>query len=63
VGFYAGEDASAFHVLGGNQSDSVSIARVARTRLLGARWPATAPRIAGGITERVGGGALSTNEA
>ena len=48
VGFYAGEDGGAFHVLGGNQSDSVSIARVARTRLLGARWPTTAPRPEGG---------------
>src|SRR5690606_38980162 len=39
VGFHAGEDAEAFHVLGGNQSDSVSMARIAKARLLGARWP------------------------
>jgi uncharacterized protein (TIGR02594 family) len=39
VGFYAGEDASAFHVLGGNQADSVSVARIARGRLLGGRVP------------------------
>ncbi len=63
VGFYAGEDAAAFHVLGGNQSDSVSIARVARTRLLGARWPASAPKPAGGATQASGAGSLSTNEA
>ena len=63
VGFYAGEDASAFHVLGGNQSDSVSIARVARSRLLATRWPATAPGPAGGAIKRVAAGALSTNEA
>lgn len=43
VGFYAGEDATAFHVLGGNQSDAVTVTRIARTRLLGARWPGTAP--------------------
>jgi hypothetical protein len=37
VGVYVGEDATAFHVIGGNQSDRVSIARKPRTRLLGAR--------------------------
>jgi len=63
VGFYAGEDAAAFHVLGGNQSDSVSIARVAKTRLLGARWPSTAPKPEGGATSLAGAGSLSTNEA
>lgn len=63
VGFYAGEDPSAFHVLGGNQSDSVSIARVARSRLLAARWPATAPPPRRGAVRRDAGGALSTNEA
>ncbi len=63
VGFYAGEDAAAFHVLGGNQSDSVSIARVAKTRLLGARWPATAPTPEGGATVVAGAGSFSTNEA
>ena len=45
VGFYKGEDTDAYHVLGGNQSDSVSVARVAKNRLLGARWPATAALI------------------
>jgi uncharacterized protein (TIGR02594 family) len=63
VGFYAGEDDAAFHVLGGNQSDSVSIARVARARLLGARWPSTAPKPKGGATRVTGAGSLSTNEA
>jgi uncharacterized protein (TIGR02594 family) len=42
VGIYHAEDASAYHVLGGNQSDSVSIARIEKGRLLGARWPSTA---------------------
>lgn len=32
-----------FYVLGGNQSDAVNIARIAKSRLLGARWPATVP--------------------
>ncbi|MBK3736046.1 TIGR02594 family protein [Azospirillum brasilense] len=43
VGFCAGMDEDAFHVLGGNQSNSVSIARIARDRLLDARWPVTSP--------------------
>ena len=63
VGFYAGEDSAAYHVLGGNQSDSVSIARLAKTRLLGARWPRSAPAPAGGTTTRTAKASLSTNEA
>ncbi|MCB1501364.1 MAG: TIGR02594 family protein [Bauldia sp.] len=39
VGLYVGEDAGAFHVLGGNQSDRVCITRVARSRLYAARRP------------------------
>lgn len=39
VALYVGEDASAFHVLGGNQSDRVSITRIARSRLYAARRP------------------------
>jgi len=43
VGFTVGQDDTHFFVLGGNQSDAVTIARIAKTRLLGARWPATVP--------------------
>ncbi|BCJ90373.1 TIGR02594 family protein [Terrihabitans soli] len=45
VCFYAGEDATHFHVLGGNQSNAISIMRIDRRRLLknGTRWPLTAP--------------------
>jgi uncharacterized protein (TIGR02594 family) len=39
VGFYIAEDASAFHVLGGNQSNRVSIARIAKDRCIAARRP------------------------
>jgi uncharacterized protein (TIGR02594 family) len=64
VGFYVAEDASAFHVLGGNQSDRVSVARVAKSRLLAARWPATALTLwtAGTVSGAAVGG-LSANEA
>lgn len=39
VGFYVSEDDTAYHVLGGNQSDAVTITRVAKDRLVDARWP------------------------
>jgi uncharacterized protein (TIGR02594 family) len=42
VGFYAGEDRDTFKILGGNQSDRVGYARIAKNRLLGARWPRSA---------------------
>jgi len=43
VGFAVGQDDTHFYVLGGNQSDAVTIARIAKSRLLGARWPTTRP--------------------
>lgn len=43
VGFAVGQDETHFYVLGGNQSDAVTIARIAKSRLLSARWPATYP--------------------
>lgn len=41
VGFYIGEDATHFHVMGGNQGNAVSITRIAKSRLAkgGMRWP------------------------
>jgi uncharacterized protein (TIGR02594 family) len=39
VGLYVGEDTTAFHVIGGNQGDRVSIARIAKARLYIARRP------------------------
>lgn len=39
VGLYVGEDSDAFHVLGGNQSDRVCFARIARRRLFAVRRP------------------------
>ena len=43
VGFAIGQDDKHFFVLGGNQPDAVTIARLTKSRLLGARWPATYP--------------------
>ncbi len=63
VGFYAGEDASAYHVLGGNQNDSVSLARIGKERLLDIRWPATVPLSAGGPVVKEARASLSTDES
>lgn len=62
VGFVAGSDDTAVHVLGGNQSNSISITRIARTRLLGCRWPKTY-RMTGERMVRDATGDLSLNEA
>jgi uncharacterized protein (TIGR02594 family) len=63
VGFYVAEDSLCYHVLGGNQSNAVTIARIPRSRLLGARRPlykvtpaSAKPFIASSS------GAISTNE-
>lgn len=65
VGFYIGEDSTAYHVLGGNQGDAVSIIRVAKNRLLTARRPKW--RIAQPASVRsyhlAATGGLSSNEA
>lgn len=39
VGFYVGEDKYYYHVFGGNQSNKVSITRVAKSRTLAIRRP------------------------
>lgn len=39
VAMYVGEDAGAYHCLGGNQSDKVCITRIAKSRLYKARRP------------------------
>lgn len=39
VALYVGEDSSAFHVLGGNQSDAVTVTRILKTRCTAARRP------------------------
>ncbi|MBC7280049.1 peptidoglycan-binding protein [Hoeflea sp.] len=45
VGFYVGEDASHYHVLGGNQSDAITITKLKKGRLRegGIRWPSGFP--------------------
>lgn len=65
IGLYAGEDAQGYlHVLGGNQSDAITIARLDKARLLGMRWPSTYPKPKPGrVMLSVSGAPVSTNEA
>lgn len=63
VGFYWAEEENHFHVLGGNQSDSVSLTRIAKDRLLGARWPRSLPTRGITRTATAGGKLVSVNEA
>lgn len=64
VGLYVGEDATAYHVLGGNQSDRVCFTRISKTRLHSARRPHynVAPKTARPFI-LASAGALSSNEA
>jgi uncharacterized protein (TIGR02594 family) len=64
VGLYVGEDATAFHVLGGNQGDRVCILRVGRDRLKTVRRPVYASMPATVRPVHLAAtGAVSTNEA
>ena len=63
VGFYAGEDNAAFHVLGGNQSNAVTITRISKDRLLACRMPKSFAGRDGLRAVGAATGALSTNEA
>lgn len=65
VALYVGEDDTAYHCLGGNQSDSVCITRIAKSRLYQARtpeWQVAKPANVRRIL-RTSNGKLSTNEA
>lgn len=63
VGLYVGEDTDAYHVLGGNEGDSVNIIRMSRARLVAVRRPLYTVRPANVRVIRLSAtGALSTNE-
>lgn len=64
VGFAVGQDAGNYFVLGGNQSNAVTVARIAKARLLGARWPSTFARpVLPRLPQMASGDPISTNEA
>lgn len=65
VGIYVGEDSECYHVLGGNQSDMVNVARIAKSRLFKARrtpWSIAQPKEVR-IIKLNAKGAISKNEA
>jgi uncharacterized protein (TIGR02594 family) len=61
VGFLVGESADRLYVLGGNQSNAVNIMPIAKTRLVGLRWP-SALALGTAKPARMSGGAISVNE-
>ncbi len=64
VGLYVGEDGSAYHVLGCNQSDNVTITRIGKDRLYNIRRPKmTTPPTNIRVVRLASSGALSRNEA
>ncbi len=63
VGFCVGHDATHFHVLGGNQSNAVTIARIAKNRLDAMRWPSTVPMPTKSIAQTTINATISRNEA
>ena len=65
VGFYIAEDKNYFHVLGGNQSNSVSITRIAKNRCVAIRrcnWKVSQPKEVKQYFVEASG-KISTNEA
>lgn len=64
VGFYVAEDATAYHVLGGNQGNRVSVTRVAKDRCVATRRPNYSVKPDSVKPYRVAAsGTLSKNEA
>ena len=63
VAFAVGQDDEAFIVLGGNQGDAVVFTRIAKSRLLAARWPKTVPAKPINLPRMTLDQALSRNEA
>lgn len=64
VALYVGEDAQTWHVLGGNQSDAVTITRIAKTRAVAFRRPqytVQPPNVR--VIKMSASGPISTNEA
>lgn len=64
VGFYIAEDATCYHVLGGNQNNTVNVTRILKNRLLAAREANYTNRPLTAVPYIVAGnGKISTNEA
>lgn len=63
VFFIVGHDERYWHALGGNQSNTISIMKVAKDRTQGLRWPSTVPIPTNILSMSTFDGTISTNEA
>lgn len=65
VGVYVGEDTTTYHVLGGNQANTVNVTRIRKSRLLGVRRPKWRIKQPDEVQQifRTAAGIISTNEA
>lgn len=63
VFFVVGHDRDNYHALGGNQSNSVSIVKMPKSRVKGLRFPKSYPMPAKPLGFSVFNGQISTNEA
>lgn len=63
VAFYVGEDATHYHVLGGNQGDAVNVMRLSKERCVARRWPRGVAVMGRPVRMSPGGVPLSSNEA
>lgn len=64
VAFYLYEDTLFYYVLGGNQGDAVGVMKIAKSRLLGSRWPLGEPLPTLGRVKKTDASIVtSTNEA
>lgn len=63
VGFYVGEDDTAYQILGGNQSDKVCLMWLGKNRFRRARWPKTAASLTSSPVRKNRDEGLSMNEA
>lgn len=61
VGFVVGESRTNYYVLGGNQKNAVNIMPIAKTRLLGFRWP-KGEKVSTVPLPAMSGGTVSRNE-
>lgn len=62
VGFYVGENQTHYFVLGGNQSNSVNVSKIAKERCAAIRWPKGVP-VVGGPVRLSMNAETTTNEA
>ena len=62
VGFLVGESAANYYVLGGNQSNAVTITPIDKLRAIGVRWPGGLP-LSNALLPKMTGGTISRNEA